>query len=72
MTATQALYLYRCVYVAFIVWASAKTFAEGWPAPAGHSHGDAHMGLFIRALAGSGRGARAACAPASRRPYGPR
>lgn len=51
MTPQAALYLYRCVYVAFIVWASAKTFLEGWPAPSGHDHGDAHMGLFIRGLA---------------------
>lgn len=52
MSPQNALYLYRCVYVAFIVWASAKTFIEGWPAPAGHGHGgDAHMGLFIRGLA---------------------
>jgi len=53
MTATQALYLYRCVYAGFIVWASAKTFVEGWPAPAGHGHGSPHMALFIRGLAGS-------------------
>lgn len=52
MTPQAALYAYRCVYVAFIVWASAKTFLEGWPAPAGHGHGgSAHMGLFIRGLA---------------------
>ena len=50
MTATQALYLYRCVYAAFIVWASAKTFVEGWPAPGG-GHGGAHIGL--RGLAGA-------------------
>lgn len=54
MTVTQALYLYRCVYAGFIVWASAKTYLEGWPAPA---HGDgghgAHMGLFTRGLAGA-------------------
>ena len=53
MTAAQALYLYRCVYAAFIVWASARTFVEGWPAPAGGGHGGAHMGLFIRGLAGA-------------------
>ena len=55
MTSTQALYLYRCVYAAFIVWASAKTFMEGWPAPAGHAPGPGggHMDLFVRGLAGS-------------------
>ena len=51
MNATQALYLYRCVYAAFIVWASAKTFVEGWHVPAGGSHGGAHMAVFIRGLA---------------------
>lgn len=52
MTPQTALYAYRCVYVAFIVWASAKTFMEGWPAPAGQGHASsAHMGLFIRGLA---------------------
>jgi hypothetical protein len=49
MTATFALYLYRTVFAAFIVWASAKTFVEGWPSAHGGSGG--HMGLFIRALA---------------------
>ena len=50
MTETAALYLYRCVYVAFIVFASAKTFVEGWPAA--HGGGSAaHMGTFIRLLA---------------------
>ena len=56
MSSTQALYLYRCVYAAFIVWASAKTFVEGWPAPGGHAAGHGgggHMDLFIRGLAGS-------------------
>jgi hypothetical protein len=52
LTGAQALYLYRCVYAAFIVWASAKTFVEGWPG-GGHGHGGAHMALFIRGLAGA-------------------
>ena len=51
MTPASALYLYRCVYGAFIVWASAKTFVEGWHVPAGGAHGGAHMALFIRGLA---------------------
>lgn len=52
MTETTALYLYRCVYVAFIVFASAKTVVEGWPAA--HGGGSvAQMGTFIRLLAGA-------------------
>ncbi len=52
MSPQIALYAYRCVYVAFIVWASARTFVEGWPAAAGHGAGSpAHMALFIRGLA---------------------
>jgi|GEM_PF-2965075 len=52
MTATLALYLYRAVFAGFIVYASAKTFLEGWPAPHG-GEASAHMTLFIRLLAGA-------------------
>jgi len=52
MTETTALYLYRCVYVAFIVFASAKTFVEGWPAAHGGG-GTVHMATLIRLLAGA-------------------
>lgn len=52
MTAPLALYLYRTVFAAFIVFASAKTFVEGWPATAG-GEASARMTLFIRALAGT-------------------
>lgn len=48
MTAATALYLYRALFAGFIVWASAKTFIEGWPAQHGSSES---MGLFIRILA---------------------
>jgi hypothetical protein len=52
MSPQLALYLYRVVFVAFIVWASAKTFAEGWPVP--HGTADApHLGRHIRWLAGA-------------------
>lgn len=51
MTVALALYLYRCVYVAFIVFASAKTLLEGWPAA--HGVSPAHLSMFIRALAAS-------------------
>ena len=51
MTAALALYLYRAVFVAFIVYASAKTFVEGWPAPQGATVA-ANMTMFIRTLAG--------------------
>lgn len=50
MTAPLALYLYRSVFTAFIVFASAKTFVEGWPASPGGAAAS-HMGLFIRVLA---------------------
>lgn len=52
MTAPLALYLYRAVFAAFIVFASARTFVEGWPAPAG-GEASARMNLFIRVLAGT-------------------
>lgn len=48
MTPAVALYGYRTLFAAFIVWASAKTFIEGWPAEHGSS---ANMALFIRVLA---------------------
>jgi hypothetical protein len=50
MTPALALYLYRALFAAFIVWASAKTYLEGWPAQHGSSE---NMGLFIRILAAS-------------------
>jgi hypothetical protein len=40
------------VFVAFIVWASAKTFAQGWPAPRGAVH-SVHSHLSIQLLAGA-------------------
>lgn len=50
MTAAQALYLYRAVFVGFIVWASARTFLQGWPAP----HAEALVStLHVRLLAGA-------------------
>ncbi len=51
MTPQLALYLYRAVFVAFIVWASAKTFMEGWAVPHGAT-GALHAGAHIRLLAG--------------------
>jgi hypothetical protein len=51
ITATQALYAFRLVFVAFILWASAKTFMEGWPTGGGAS--PAHAGQAIRLLAGA-------------------
>jgi len=53
MTPAGALYLYRCIYAGFIVWASAKTYLEGWPSHAGGGAGAAHMALFVRGLAGA-------------------
>jgi len=50
MSPQSALYLYRVVFVAFIVWASAKTFAEGWAAAPGHAGALAGSG-HIRLLA---------------------
>lgn len=51
VTAAQALYAFRLVFVAFIVWASAKTFMEGWPTGPGAASG--HAALGIRLLAGT-------------------
>lgn len=50
MNVALALYVYRLIYVSFIVFASAKTLGEGWPATHGVA---AHMGIFVRALAAS-------------------
>ena len=51
MSALQALYAFRLVFVAFIVWASARTFAEGWPTA--HGGSPAQAGPYIQLLAGA-------------------
>ena len=51
MTAGQALYLYRLVFALFIVFASAQTFVQGWPAAhgGGHAAGAAHIRFLAAA-----------------------
>lgn len=50
MSPAAALYLYRAIYVGFIVFASAKTLIEGWPAPHGGASAG-HMARFVTGLA---------------------
>jgi hypothetical protein len=49
VTVAQALYLYRVVFAAFIIYASARTFLEGWPAV--HAAQAGHTAVHIRILA---------------------